>query len=186
MHENLCLQLEVDSKSFELEKLKQQISRSDTHNSLQYVNSKTRSLNSSERKEKKVVRIDSHTTIIRQNSESGSSEKSSSEPITKIYERKKTSDVPTITELLSSEQKSSVAPHSTSSKTSSSSSSHYTLKSTKESMALMQVSSNASAVFSSENGSEPIRTQSAPEIVQSSIFSDSCKSCESLHVKIKN
>lgn len=168
----------MDSKSFELEKLKQQISRSDTQNNLKYVNSKTRSLNSSERKEKKVVRIDSHTTIIRQNSESGSSGKGSPEPITKIYERTKTPDVPTITELPSNELKSS-ASHSTSS-------SSHTLKSTKESMALMQVSSNASAVFSSENGSEPIRTQSAPEIVQSSIFSDSCKSCESMHVKIKN
>lgn len=160
MHENLCLQLEVDSKSIEIERLKRQISRSDTQTNLKYVNSKTRSSSSSERKEKKVVRIDSNTTIIQHSSGS------EVETITKLYERRKTPDVPVITELPAIEHKPSRD------------SSANTLRSVRESMALMQVSSDASGMFGSENGSEPIRTQSAPEIVQSSVFSDSSKSCD--------
>lgn len=177
VHENLCLQLEVDSKTLEIERLKQQLTRCDAHTNLKYVNSKTKS-NTSEKKEKKIVRIDSNTTIIKQKPEKETKEKKcgNSDAVTKIYERNKTPDVPIIITELSPAFAAS-----------SRSSSQNTIKSAKESMALMQVSSNASAIFGSEIGSEPIRTESAPEIVQSSVFSDSCKSCESsIHVTIQN
>lgn len=180
VHENLCLQLEVDSMAMEIEKLKHKISRTDTRNSLKYVNSKTKS-NCSEKKEKKVVRIDSNTTVIKQKHEDEEAETKEGSPppatetVTKIYERTETPDMPIITELQT--DKSSV--YLTVAKTSSS----QTTKSTKESMPLMQVSSNGSVMLGSEN--EPIRTQSAPEIVQSSVFSDSCKSSDSMQVEIK-
>lgn len=173
MHENLCLQLEVDSKTAEIEKLKQKISRCDIRNELKYVNSKSKS-NSPTKKEKKIVRIDSSATVITQKCDCKDSEKekviSKTDTVTKIYERTETVDVPVITELKG--------------KISEGSSSQIT-RSAKESMALMQVSSNGSIGLDSEIGSEPVRTQSAPEIVQSSIFSGSCKSCESVESRIK-
>lgn len=176
VHENLCLQLEVDSMSSELEKLKLKISRSDTRSSLKYINSKTKST-CSEKKEKKVVRIDSNTTVIKQKCEDENVEKEKNtipaDGITKIYERTQTPDVPIITELIP--DKSSV--YLTVAKASSS----QTSRSVKESIPLMQVSPISSVMF----GSEPIRTESAPEIVQSSVFSDSCKSCDSTQVEIK-
>lgn len=180
MHENLCLQLEVDSMSVELDKLKRKLSRSDTQNSLKYVNSKTKSISSEKIKEKKVVRIDSNTTVIKHDSKNVASA-SIPDVVTKIYERKQTPDVPTIREILP--ENSSV--YSTPAEKSSTS---QTSKSTKESiMALMQVSSNGSVTFGSESGTEPVRIQSAPEIVQSSVFNSdtSCKSCESVQVGIK-
>lgn len=179
MHENLCLQLDVDRMSLEIDKLKQQISRNDLQSNLKYVNSKTKSSSSSEKKEKKVVRINSNTTIIKHKTEERVSLALPPEPVTKIFERIETPGVPLITEF------SNEAKISAQSSVKSISSSH-SAKSTEGSMALMQVSKDASPIFGSENGSEPVRTQSAPEIVQSSIFSDSSKSCESMHVKIKN
>lgn len=165
--------------AMDIEKLKQKISRSDLRNNLKYVNSKSKSNNStSEKKDKKVVRIDSNTTVIKQTREDDNAETEESPPspdaVTKIYERTRTPDVPIITEL--KPDKSSVQF------TVANTSSAQTTKST-ESIPLMQVSSNGSVMFGSE--SEPIRTQSAPEIVQSSVFSDSCKSCESMQVEIK-
>lgn len=183
VHENLCLQLQVDSMTLEIEKLKQQITRNTTENNLKYINSNTRS-SCSDKKEKKVVRINSNTTIIEQKtsmSKLKDPKGKSADTITKIYERKKSDGVPSIVELTTDEPKNLVEPIQKLEEES-----KLALKYVEGSMALMQVSGSSSQVFCSETGNEPIRTQSAPEIVQSSVFSGSCKLCESEGVEIKS
>lgn len=170
--------------SAEMEKLKQKMSRSDIQNNLKYVNSKTKSSSSSvsEKKEKKTVRIDSSATVIQQKTETNI-QKNNSAPtdnITKIYERKQTQNIPAVTELQQKESVSLITQKN-------SSSSSQIAKSTKESLSLMQVSSNSSEMFDCESGNKPVRTHSAPEI-QSFEFRDNYSKllCESVDNKIKH
>lgn len=173
MHENLCLQIEIENLSAHVEKYKRHILRTETKNKLPYIGDKVKA---TEKVEKKVafVSTDPKSIIKRQPRKTEDLQKTTAEqseiPIKTLFEKNRSSKIKEITEILPAKPNHEYHFESiTQSKVSTNT------EEADADLALVQISENPSQFsmeqteFSSCATSRiAIRTQSAPEIIQTS------------------
>lgn len=173
VHDNLCLQMEIENLTQQLDKAKQHVIKTESRNKLKYINSNpnTNEIKTSTCKCKKKVTINPH---VEKRTNSGHTEKermAHGEPISKIYERAETQAIPTIAVV-----EAQTGPEL------------YGYNS-QANLALAQVSGFPSQMSTYEcetdmstcvSARTPVRTQSAPEVIESSTFLNNGQSSEFL------
>lgn len=171
VHDNLCLQMEIENLTQQLDKAKQHVIKTESKHKLKYINSNPKTNEKEACKCKKKVTINPNVEKLTNSGHTENERMAHGEPISKIYERTETQGTPTIAAV-----QTDPAPEL------------YEYNS-KANLALTQVSGFPSQMTTCECETDmstcgstrtPVRTQSAPEVIESSTFLNEGQSSEFL------
>lgn len=161
VHDNLCLQMEIENLTQQLDKAKQHVIKTESRNKLKYIKSNTKT---NEKTCKKKVTINPNVEKLTKSSHPEKEKMAQGEPISTIYEKAKKRGIPTI----STQTEPNIS---------------------QVNLALAQVSGYPSQMSTCEcetdmstctSARTPVRTQSAPEVIESSAFLHDGQSSEFL------